>query len=61
VLDKASEWTRVLTTKFPNREFKPTVMNTEGKSVLVTRYFRAIKPPDELIENGETSYDTAVI
>ena len=36
-------------------------MNTEGKSVLITRYFRAIKPPEELIENGETSFETAVI
>jgi len=36
-------------------------MNTEGKSVLVTRYFRAIKPPEELIENGDASFETAVI
>jgi hypothetical protein len=36
-------------------------MNTEGKSVLVTRYFREIKPPQELIENGEASFETAVI
>jgi hypothetical protein len=36
-------------------------MNTEGKSVLVTRYFREIKPPEELIENGEGSFETAVI
>jgi hypothetical protein len=61
LLDKAAEWTKGLTDKFKNREFKPTVMNTEGKSVLVTRYFREIKPPEELIENGEGSFETAVI
>ena len=36
-------------------------MNTEGKSVLVTRYFRAIRPPDELVvANDDTSFETAV-
>lgn len=36
-------------------------MNTDGKSVLITRYFRAIKPPEELIEDGETSVQSTVI
>lgn len=36
-------------------------MNTDGRSVIVTRYFRAIKPPPELIENGELSNDTTVL
>ena len=55
------KWATDLRKKFPNREFKPIVMNTEGKSVLVTRYFRPIKPPEELIENGDGSFETAVI
>ncbi len=46
--------------KFDKREFRPIVMNTEGKSVLVTRYFRAIKPPEELIEKDASSFETAV-
>jgi coiled-coil and C2 domain-containing protein 2A len=33
-------------------------MNTEGKSVLVTRYLRAIRPPEDLIENGDQSFVT---
>ena len=61
LLDKVAQWTKGLTDKFNKREFKPTVMNTEGKSVLVTRYFREIKPPEELTENGEGSFETAVI
>ena len=36
-------------------------MNTDGKSVIITRYFRAIKPPPELIENGELSEQSTVI
>jgi hypothetical protein len=35
-------------------------MDINGKSVFVTRYFRAIKPPEELIENGDSSFITAV-
>jgi hypothetical protein len=60
-MDKVVNWATDLRKKFPNREFKPIVMNTEGKSVLITRYFRAIKPPDDLIENGDGSFETAVI
>lgn len=35
-------------------------MDINGKSVFVTRYFRPIKPPEELIENGDASIGTAV-
>jgi hypothetical protein len=60
LLEKAAKWGEGIKKKHPTREVRPIVMNTEGKSVLVTRYFRAIKPPEELIENGETSFETAV-
>ena len=46
--------------KFPKREFRATVMDINGKSVFITRYFRGIKPPEELIDNGEASFATAV-
>jgi len=60
LLDKAVKWGEGMKKKHPTRELRPIVMNTEGKSVLVTRYFRPIKPPEELIENGDTSFETAV-
>ena len=60
MLDKAVKWGEGMKKKHPTRELRPIVMNTEGKSVLVTRYFRPIKPPEELIENGEASFETAV-
>ena len=47
--------------KYENREFRPIVMNSEGQSVLITRYLRAIRPPEELIDGGEDSFQTAVI
>jgi hypothetical protein len=46
--------------KYQQREFRPTVMNTDGRSVIITRYLKAIKPPPELIENGELSIETTV-
>ena len=60
MLDKIVKWALVLNEKHPEREFHPTVMNTEGKTVIITRYIRPIKPPDELIENGEASAETTV-
>ena len=35
-------------------------MDTEGRTVFVTRFLRPIRPPDELIENGETSLESTV-
>jgi hypothetical protein len=61
LLDKTVAWSTALTKKYPNREFRPIIMNSDGKSVLITRYLRAIRPPEELIENGEDSFETSVI
>lgn len=52
LLDHIVAWSVALNKKFPKREFRPTVMNTEGKSVIITRYFKALKPPPELIDEG---------
>ena len=35
-------------------------MDTDGKSVFITRYFRPLRPPEELIVKGDTSFETAV-
>ena len=34
-------------------QVNPMVADVTGKSVLVTRYFKALRPPPELIENEE--------
>lgn len=61
LLDSIVKWSLNYTKKYPQREFRPTVMNTDGKSVIITRYFKPLKPPPELIENGENSAETTVI
>ena len=59
-LEKVVAWTEKFVKKHPTREVRGTVMDTEGRSVYITRYLRAIRPPEELIENGETSIQTVV-
>jgi hypothetical protein len=60
LLKKAADWSQSLKTSFPSRDYRTTVMDVKGKSVVLTRYFKPLKPPDELIENGEGSFETAV-
>jgi coiled-coil and C2 domain-containing protein 2A len=60
LVDKAISWVNKFQTKHPNREFKPTVMDTNGRSVFITRYFRPLNPPEELIEADKSSLLTAV-
>ena len=40
--------------KFPNRKINPLVADVTGKSVLMTRFFKSIKPPSELLESGDS-------
>ena len=60
VIEKVIKWSEGLRKRFTNRDFHPIVMNSDGKSVLITRYLRPIKPPAELIERDSTSFETAV-
>lgn len=46
-------WSEDLNSRFPERKINPLVADVTGKSVLMTRYFKSIKPPTELIENVE--------
>ncbi|XP_030838722.1 coiled-coil and C2 domain-containing protein 2A isoform X2 [Strongylocentrotus purpuratus] len=39
--------------KFPTRQITPTVIDMNGSSVFVTRYFRALAPPPVLIEGSD--------
>ena len=47
-------WSDDLSLRFPTRKINPLVADVSGKSVLMTRFFRAIKPPQDLIETGDT-------
>jgi coiled-coil and C2 domain-containing protein 2A len=60
VLELSSQWCTNLAKKFPTREFQTTVMDSQGKAVFITRYFKGLSPPDELVENGSyLSFETA--
>jgi len=48
LLQYAEGWQTELSGKFPKREYKTTVIDMNGKSVFITRYFRSLKPPDEM-------------
>lgn len=50
LLQYAETWQNELSGKFPKREYKTTVVDVNGKSVFVTRYFKALKPPEELVK-----------
>lgn len=39
--------------KFPRRNFTATVVNLEGVSIFVTRYIKALKPPEEILAGGD--------
>ncbi|KAL3869795.1 hypothetical protein ACJMK2_042432 [Sinanodonta woodiana] len=55
LLAHAENWQQNFETKFPQREILTTVIDVNGKSVFVTRYFKPLKPPDEFIDKGEQS------
>ncbi|VDI43750.1 coiled-coil and C2 domain-containing protein 2A [Mytilus galloprovincialis] len=57
LLQFAETWQNELNGRFPKREFKSTVVDVNGKSVFVTRYFKSLKPPEELIR--ENNLETA--
>lgn len=35
---------------FPNRRIITTVFNDDGKQILVTRYIKALNPPQQLLD-----------
>ena len=56
----ADEWQERISNLFtPKREVKTFVTDTNFKSVFITRYFKAIKPPDELTNKGLSSEATS--
>ncbi|XP_013080825.2 coiled-coil and C2 domain-containing protein 2A-like isoform X2 [Biomphalaria glabrata] len=48
LIQHAEVWQETLERKFPNRMFRTTVMDTSGRNVFVTRFFKPLKPPPEV-------------
>ncbi|CAH6958631.1 Cc2d2b [Phodopus roborovskii] len=50
VLQRAQTFTRNCKAMFPNRRVVTTVFNGEGMQVFVTRYIKALNPPQQLLD-----------
>ncbi|XP_054437259.1 protein CC2D2B isoform X2 [Pteronotus mesoamericanus] len=50
VLDRAHVFKKNCKAVFPNRRIITTVFNDEGKQILVTRYIKALNPPQQLLD-----------
>ncbi|GAB1302404.1 Coiled-coil and C2 domain-containing 2B [Apodemus speciosus] len=50
VLQRAQTFTRNCKAMFPNRRVMATVFNGEGMHILVTRYIKALNPPQQLLD-----------
>lgn len=59
LLIAADKWQLEVEKKFPKREYKTTVVDINGKSVFLSRYFKPLKPPDVLINGQESPESTA--
>ena len=60
MLEVADRWQCGLEEKFPGRVYKTTVVDMNGTSVFITRYFKGLKPPDELMNENTSPQQTAV-
>lgn len=57
----ADQWAEKISSNFiPKRDIKTFVTDVNFKSVFITRYFRQIKPPEELTNKGLSPEATAV-
>jgi len=55
LLQETDRWLAEVEKKFPKRNFTATVVNLEGVSIFVTRYIKALKPPEEILADGDVS------
>ena len=53
----AKKWQNKLKDEFPNRNIKALAINMSAKWVLVTRYLRPLKPPEDFLINFNVTID----
>ena len=53
LVQHCESWTKEVASVFPHRKINPMVADITGKSLLMTRYFRSLKPPESLLDNAE--------
>ncbi|CAH1773716.1 unnamed protein product [Owenia fusiformis] len=52
LIEYAESWQTALEKKFEKRVFTTSVIDVNGKTVFVTRYFKSLKPPDEILNDN---------
>ena len=55
MLAAADKWVTDLEKRFRKRDFKTTVVDINGKSVFITRFFKPLAPPDSVAKKEESS------
>ena len=53
IVGLAENWNRALASAYPGRQTNPLVIDVNGRSVLMTRYLRALAPPNEVNQATE--------
>ncbi len=54
VVRQCERWRVQLANKFPDRRVNPMVADVNGRSVLLTRYLRRLRPPEQLLSGTST-------
>lgn len=57
----ADKWQQEIEARFPKRHYKTSVIDVNGKNVFLTRFFRALKPPPEILEKATESAQSVSI
>lgn len=55
IVQHSLAWSHDLVDRYVHRRVNPLVADVTGKSVLLTRYFKALKAPRELINSGDSN------
>ncbi|KAK7488454.1 hypothetical protein BaRGS_00020239, partial [Batillaria attramentaria] len=55
LMQYAERWQADLEAALPKRHIKTSVIDVNGKNVFLTRYFKALKPPPEVLEKSSES------
>ncbi|PVD23406.1 hypothetical protein C0Q70_16675 [Pomacea canaliculata] len=55
LMQYADKWQQEIEARFPKRHYKTSVIDVNGKNVFLTRFFRALKPPPEILEKATES------
>ena len=53
LMQYSEQWQADLQKLYPQRHYKASVIDVNGKNVFLTRYFKALNAPPEILEKSE--------